>query len=317
MHKFSVAEAFSAGVGLIERMPWTIVVWGFVMLLIQILPRLFFWAVSGDTDLGALHLTGPDMSMAAIAGANPGAPPTPDEVMSRLSLMSGGVALTMIWGLLGAAVLHSAVYRAVLNPGDRGFAYLRLGAAEFWQALVLFVQAVLAILIAILILIVCSLLWQVAKVSAEPAVRVGAMLAMFAVIALIVAVVVRFTLSGPMTFSERAFRLFESWGLTKGNGWRVFWTKYASTALVVGVELMFLFLLLLPVDVVISAVFGPPNMTAGAVFTKSMELSSAATPLLAAGALLIALAGCVIMAAARTISLAPSAAIYSALREKA
>ena len=51
-----------------------------------------------------------------------------------------------------------------------------------------------------------------------PGIIVGALV----VVAVMIWVSLRLSLAGPITFTERQFRLFESWTLTRGRGWRLF-----------------------------------------------------------------------------------------------
>jgi hypothetical protein len=46
-------------------------------------------------------------------------------------------------GLLSAAVVNAAVYRAVIEPRNRGFAYLRFGMREIWLIVLYLAQFLL------------------------------------------------------------------------------------------------------------------------------------------------------------------------------
>ena len=130
MARIRVAETATAGFRLIASKPLTVTMWGVAYMLLSLALFAAFWGLGG-ADLFKTILSAP-------AGGAPD--PTSFTAMSqRLTLMN---PLMQLGSLVIRAVLYAAVFRAVLRPRESSFFYLRLGPAELWQALVIFVLAV-------------------------------------------------------------------------------------------------------------------------------------------------------------------------------
>jgi hypothetical protein len=242
MANFTVSKAFPAGVGLIERRGGTVLAWGLVIVLITWLPRVLAWALTGDVS----ELMGGSAQMHAPAAG--GSAKSLPELMAQMrqmqaateghsSLLARWWLVLVLWSLLGYAVLYNAVYRTVLQPGSSSFAGLRLGAAEFWQFLVLCCQCVLAIIVIALGLAAVAVWTLMAKAVPTPWGGWVAYLGMVGLGVLLVWIALRLSMAGPMTFAEGRFRLFESWAFTKGRSWKLFWTMLLPSALLIGLYL--------------------------------------------------------------------------------
>lgn len=219
MIKLDVVKAAFSGFGVIGRNPLAVLVWAVFLFVVGILPVLGLVGgfVSSIVQLAALE--------------NTGAEPTPEQVMPLIGSMLALFPILMITGLITRTVLTGAVYRAVLFPEEKSWFYLRLGARELWLALVIVVAFVFAFILSFVIQIVGSMVmlpFMFMTAAADPdnaaaaglasaLISVPLMLGMFALFAFLYA---RFGMAFPMTFAESKFRLFESWGFTRGNGWR-------------------------------------------------------------------------------------------------
>jgi hypothetical protein len=120
----------------------------------------------------------------------------------------------ILWVWLLHVVFRAAVYRAVLEPEKRSFAYLRLSGDEL-RLFLLQVIYVILVVAGLGVLIAAG----VAVFSADGRLQqpVQGLLDGLAVVALLVLCVyvgLRLSLAASMTFAEKRLRIFDSWGLT-------------------------------------------------------------------------------------------------------
>ena len=210
MATFSVTEAFGAGFRLIARHPLAILAWAVAYLVIGLLPQL---AVMGGMAPSMLHM----FDLAAKAGRGP-------EIGDMIRLQSNMVvlqAVNYLCTIASQAVLTGAVLRAVLEPEhSRGF-FLRIGRQELWIALVSLVFIVLLSMALFAVMVPIIVTTTVAGVAAERDGTVGIaglLILAFPVVLLVLGwVCLRLSMTLPMTFKARAFRLFESWAVTRGQ----------------------------------------------------------------------------------------------------
>jgi hypothetical protein len=297
MRNFSVAEAFASGVSLIERKPRTVLVWGVAAFLIQLAPRLLAWARAGGGESlfpqPVLTPASAEQSQAVFHNV-------------QLAYQSHGITeylLVALWGLLGTAVLHAALYRSVLRPSDHGFAYLRVGRAEGRQVLLILWQILMFVIFFGVWLIAVTVLKAATRFldgTWAPWVHGVGVLVSFAVF---VWANLRFVLAGPMTFGENRLRFFSSWIVTRGQAWKLFWTAFLLGSLLIGVELLSLVALLTPLGVI-----------SGALKAGGFRVDASAFPSLGvAGSLIVLFIASVFFAALRALFLAPWATAYRAL----
>jgi hypothetical protein len=132
-------------------------------------------------------------------------------------------------------MVSAAVIRAVLEPEDASFAYLRLGRRELWLMLVTLTQGLLVFVAQIVITIPVTLVF-LAISSAWPGGALAARIVGDIVLyAALIFIFIRLSMAAPMTFSQRQFRLFESWALTRGHAWRLFLVGVLVALMGVGV----------------------------------------------------------------------------------
>jgi hypothetical protein len=204
------------------------------------------------------------------------------------------------------------VFRAVLEPENRGLAYLRLGARELWLLLLNVAGGILAALLIVAVciagFIVGVALWiglQAAHVQpiwlglAEVPVALGAILALLWIGA-------RLSLAGPMTFAEKEFRLFESWSLTKGAGWKLL-------GLAVLLTLVMFAVVLIVEGLVIGgalATIGAPGVNGSSWRAFFAQPPEAIVHALTPWAVMTAVVGALVSGAIFAIALAPWAEAY-------
>jgi hypothetical protein len=215
MAGFGIEDAAFAGVGLLGRKPFAAVVWA--------LAYAVFLAVV------LVPFAGP-LAAFFTTFAKSGGHPTADELLPLTGGLLGLFVLLALGSLVVGSVISCAVFRAILQPEESSFAYMRLGSEELWVMLVGLVRNLLTgivqIVLAIPVGILVGLLTTSVPGIAAPVRAAG----QFLIYLTVIWMTLRLSLAGPITFAERRFRLFESWTLTRGYGWRLL-----AVALIVGI----------------------------------------------------------------------------------
>jgi hypothetical protein len=303
MKAFSVARAFSAGIDLIERKPLTLVWWAAAIMVLELAPRYLLPQLLGASSGASPPIgqfshdtqTNP-VSILQQMQQSPASGRSPFEALGSL-----------LWTCFYSAILVNAAYRAVLEPQKSAFGYLRLGAAEFWQFLVLLTIVCLAVIYVVAAIYLTAFMALVRSALAEPW---GAWLMLAYVIALVVLtywILLRLSLGPVMTFAERRYRLFHSWRVTKASVWRLFWTGFLTAALLWGLILALLKslgIVLIPVG----TFWG--GLTQLAPVLASLEPTTWA---LSVGLILLLVAIALVEALIRAVTLPPWAAAYREL----
>jgi len=297
MADISVGAAIGAGFDLIRRRPVSVLVWGAIVVGLQVLATVLFAPLYTAT-YGAIF-----------QGMANGAPPDVAALQSpHVRSLQGLSQLFNLAQLLITAVVYCAVFRAVLHPERSAFAYLRLGAPEFFLVVLIF-AAFVALFIGLLILIIPTSIVIGVTVALTHGGGAAALIllpiVMLAMMAAAIFIGLRFAFVGPMMVEDGKFHLFESWSLTRGRVLSLF---------LLGLGLFGIFLL---IDVVLLAIM----LAAGAVEVQSlggvaqvlaqlraspMALAGKLAPLLAGIAVVeIPIAGCLM-----AIGAAPWARAY-------
>jgi len=239
MARFLVTDAATVGVRLVAREPLAILTWALAILLFLVAPAGWLLSSLAPSLFDFARL-------AELQDQQPGADfETLMAPMMRLQGQMMGVNL-IFWlgGTVAKAILAAAAFRAVLEPGNRGFGYLRLGAQEGWLALLMLVQGVLLYIVAIVAAIVLAIVVAIVFGIGASTER-GVLLAGLATIAAVLAVgipliwaILRLSLAAPMTFAERNFRLFESWALTRGQSLRLLGMTLLLVLILIAIEMV-------------------------------------------------------------------------------
>ena len=209
---FSATDAVFEGFRLARRNPLAILWWALVYFVVE----LANLAASG-TVMGRMNdLT----SMAEGYEANP---PTTPEAFMPLMQAYGDLIAAMWWllplSLVIGSVLSAAVARGVLTPSDKAFGYVRLGMDE---VRVLVVTIVISIVIGLISMVAFTLAGAIGGVAIAAWGGVGALvmiLLIFAALALIVWLAVRWSLAVPITVAEKRMSFFDSFAVSKGRFW--------------------------------------------------------------------------------------------------
>jgi hypothetical protein len=210
MLKIRGREALAAGFNLIRREPAAFLVWCVVVLVLGVAPQALTF--------------GSMMQSFAVIGSGG----SPEQIMAAQQGMMRFMPLNYLCGFAILLLLPPAIFRAVLRPEEGGFMFIRLGAAEWWFFLVVFVYFIAYfvgfLLIAIpwfLMIGLGALLSQMGPAGAlamAPLVLLGGP----ALIALLIWWLLKWSMAPLMAFGERTFRFTESWKLTRKQTWKMF-----------------------------------------------------------------------------------------------
>lgn len=198
---FSAAQASLEGFRLVRRRPVSFVVWSLLMgATMAAFATGYVWMFR---DLAAWIAT-------AKANAWQGILPMVGRFL--LFELSAVIVLVVI-----VAMIAAAVYRATLSPAQSVFAYLRLGRAELRLIALQLLMMVLTTLselaaVGVIVGAAVSSLVLVAKILIAIGVVAG-------LIALVVFVLVRLSLAGPLIVATDRFDLRRAWAMTRGRFW--------------------------------------------------------------------------------------------------
>ena len=298
MAAIAVAEAATAGFGLIRRRPGAVLIWGAVRTL---------YSICAFGLIAPLFISRfEDIIRRASTGVT-----TPPDLSSMMALQSANLLLSFV-GLFLGAVLSCAVFRAVLKPEEGRLAYLRLGAAEAFLFMlsfgvaILFIVAVFVVVIPLTMVVVIAALVHAGGVAVMVAVAGG-----IALFALLIFVLLRLSIAGPMMVEDGKFHLMDAWALTRGR---------VSDLFLIGV-------LLVVILIVIEVVLGAFALAIGLAFLGEAAGSLAAIQglfarppaeifaILAPGLIVVGLVAVPVFGCLWAILAAPWATAYRALVE--
>ena len=311
MARFSVADAATAGFGIIGRKPLAVLGWGLAMLVATAAP-LYLLLLFMRPDFAVL------MQIAAQQSGE-----SDPETLGRFMRLQSGMMLfqlvSWIWSTAVNAVICCAVFRAVLEPKDSRFGYLRLGAREGWLTLLFLVEYVLAYIgffvVALLAMVIVAIVGVGAGGnSASAMVGTGVVAGLLALV-LFFWLALKLSMAAPMTFVDRQFRLFESWTFTKGHAGKLLGVSLLLLVFLIGIEVLFAGLALGGIFALGSSLTWMLDPAALQALSREqpMEIVRKLGPAIAVAGALWVLLSSVVMA----VFCAPWAASYRALRDDA
>ncbi|HEX7814455.1 hypothetical protein [Dyella sp.] len=217
---FSISRALGSGFSLLARRPLAPFAWSLAFVLVSVVPMALMFAYV-FSDMSAFFAGMQHMDPQA------GIPPEMLRLQSKMMMFNPVMFVT---GLAGRALVVGAVYRSVLEPGDRRFFSLRVGMRELWLALALFLYSVMVALAMFGVLLggaaLGGLAWLITSFvpgSAAQLVLRIVLLGAVGVAAFVawIWVAIRLSLGPVMSFAASEFRFFESWNLTRGHALRL------------------------------------------------------------------------------------------------
>lgn len=210
MAEISIGEAAGAGLRLLRREPMAVLGWAVLNLAVSVV---------------LLAMMGGMIGQIAAVAARP--EPDPADLVGLQMRMMGLQPLATLGGIALQTVVMGAVFRAVLQPEERRWAYLRLSTQELWLGLVAVVISFgVGFGVMLVILPLAGIAAFVGVLFREtlgvwPLVVIG-LVALLAIVSAVVWMLLRLCMAYPMSFSDRNFRLFESWPLTRGHAGSLF-----------------------------------------------------------------------------------------------
>jgi hypothetical protein len=294
MEQFSATDAALSGFRLAREHLKTVGVWAVLMTVASLIVSIITIKLAGPQLTAMMELssepsTDPQATLAAMKGMGP------------LFLISA------VYSLAIYSVLLAGVNRLVLRPHDVGGAYLRLGADELRQAVVLILVNLMMVAVYLALVVVVALVGGLgAAIGGAPlGVALGLLLGMAAVGVLLV-LAVRLSFAGPLTFDTGKISIKGSWNLTKGRFWPLLGAYFVALVLA-----FIVYLLLMLIIVVVGAVLG------GGISAMSQalhpDMSSLATFFTPAGIVRSLFSGLVSILMS-LIVFAPAPTIYAQLR---
>ncbi len=151
--------------------------------------------------------------------------------------------LTLFEYLVGFSVLACAVYRAVLQPKERSFGYMRMGGVELRIMLIWTALAVIAFVMNFAIGFSVMVLGSLAGAWARPLIYLLCLL-------VAAALAVRLSLTGPVVLEEGRDSVAGSWELSKKR----FWSLLGMWAIVAIVSILSIFLILVIIAALVTSV---------------------------------------------------------------
>jgi hypothetical protein len=294
--EFSVSDAAFTGFRIVWERPWAVAIWSVLQIAVQLSLNLFVAWSAGPafTKLGQMSLA-------------PNQDPT--AVVDLFRQLAPTYAVLIMSVLVLNSVLYAAMNRAVLQPAESRFGYLRLAADELRQLGLFVLYAMLGFAIYLGLLVVGTVIVVVVSLAAggDAGTTVGLALAILLPLILVVFIYVgvRFSLASPLTFVTQRVDLFGSWGLTKGRFWPLFWT-YATAF---GLSFV-VYLLVFAIAAIASMLVGGGGGVGAAMSPTDMSsVKAVLTPARLAYLVVISIGQALIW----PVTISPPAAIYRAV----
>lgn len=210
---FSATRAALEGFRLVGRRPISILVWAIFYTLVS--AALIAAAVMflGSTFVGEIIRNHHNPEWAHNYNVE-----SPEELWELFGPMAVGAAVLIPAIIILSVVQLCAVFRAVLRPKDRGFAYLQFGGDELRQIGLMIIMTLFFGLLACGF--VAALVFGLKTADLDDGLKAAiGIVGGIAFFVLMIVLSIRLSLAQPMTFAQRRIRFFGSWGITKGKFW--------------------------------------------------------------------------------------------------
>jgi hypothetical protein len=211
MAKFSIMDSATEGFRLIGKRPISMLVLVLLWIIIGYGPAigLVLWSLPQIMEL-AQGMDGPHTDID---------PALAHKMTAFFTGMAALFAPLILWLMVVHSIFNAAVFRAVLEPQKRGFAYLRLGGDELRQFLTGILIFLLLLALYLIFAVFCILVITAGKAVGRPWEGWIDTLGIIIGVCACIWVIVRFTLALPMTFAEKRISVFPSFRVTRGQFW--------------------------------------------------------------------------------------------------
>ncbi|WP_374532856.1 hypothetical protein [Phenylobacterium sp.] len=204
MTAFSATDAALEGFRITRERPKVVLVWAVFAFLVSICSAVYLIAIGQDAR--------------AVIEASSAEQPAD---LATFGKAMGDLLPMMVMGLAVQCVMAGAVYRILLRPEDKGFAYLKLGMDEARLAALTFIYVLLASVTMFVVVLAAALIAVIASAAGQNVALLVAVATEIFFLGLLFYVGVRLSLAPAITFAERRIALFDSWKLTHGQFWRL------------------------------------------------------------------------------------------------
>ena len=216
MARFSPSDAALEGFRLTRENPKAFGIWAAASLLVNVLSGVIDAFMPASVKHGLETISASDVM-------------TGPQLLDALIL----TAPVILLGLAVLNIMAAAVYRLIFRHDDTRFGYLRLGADELRLMGLTLIYIVLFIGLVVGVGMVSGIVVALAGLVSPAAQSFLGWLSIPLSFGVIVYVLVRLSLAPVATFAERRLAIFESWGLTRGQFWRLFGAYVLALACVV------------------------------------------------------------------------------------
>ena len=204
MTAFSATDAALEGFRITRERPKVVLVWAVFAFLVSICSAVYLIAIGQDAR--------------AVIEASSAEQPAD---LATFGKAMGDLLPMMVMGLAVQCVMAGAVYRILLRPEEKGFAYLKLGMDEARLAALTFIYVLLASVTMFVVVLAAALIAMIASAAGQNVALLVAVATEIFFLGLLFYVGVRLSLAPAITFAERRIALFDSWKLTHGQFWRL------------------------------------------------------------------------------------------------
>lgn len=197
--------------------------------------------------------------------------------MQSLQVLAPAYAVLLVLSLISYSILVASVNRVVLRPQEKGFLWLRLGADEFRQGVVLLVLGLLLFAAYMGAAVVAGVIAGVAFGGAPPgsATIAAVGLALAAAVFAFLAILAKLSLASPLTFDLGRIEIGAAWRMSQGRFGQMIGAYVLAFCMLVlvGVLLMVIYFAFASVTV------GGVNTAIDVLRPKTVTLSTYFTPL--------------------------------------
>ena len=276
MGDFSPTDVAFTGFRFVRQHPRTVATWAAIQLVLSVL-----WGLVMMVWLGPLT--------ARMQALSPAGRPNPVEVSSFMAAFIPLWFLGMAFVFGFYAVAYAAMARAVLQPDQERFAYLRLGRDELRQFLMQLLFFALALGAYIVVIFCAVIVFILLSVAARAAMPVASTILVLGLFCGMIYFTVRLSLASPLTFDRGRVDVLGSVDLTRGRFWKLLGAYALTMALAAMVGLALLILGLAAAAILgggpsgITALlkpdtswptndFSPPHLVVDVIFAVGMAL---------------------------------------------